>query len=200
MRVRGLATCAAEGNRSSALGCPPPDRDTSSVLHPNVGFVHPPGAVAHSQMPADSLFKLRCVGLDPSEDRRVVDLDSAVEEHEFQIAVADREHQIPSHRPKDRLGCELAPLEPITQTHPDARPIVPHSIITELRQRRSLQQEPLTMRSTRAQNLDWRDPRRTGFSRPFRHRRHRLRSQKRGPSYRVRLGPIMPIAFPLYAR
>src|SRR5580700_8793303 len=80
-------------------------------LHPNVGFVHPPGAVAHSQMRAGSLFKLRCVGLDPSEDRRVVDLDSAVEEHEFQIAVADREHQIPSHGPKDRLSCELPPLK-----------------------------------------------------------------------------------------
>src|SRR4029077_13929437 len=94
-------------------------------LHPNVGFVHPPGAVAHSQMRASSLFKLHCVGLDPSEDRRVVDLDSAVEEHEFQIAVADREHQIPSHGPKDRLSCELPPLEAITQTHTDARPIVP---------------------------------------------------------------------------
>jgi len=46
----------------------------------------------------------------------VVDLDSAVEEHEFQIAVADREHQIPSHGPKDRLSCELPPLETITQT------------------------------------------------------------------------------------
>jgi CheY-like chemotaxis protein len=55
----------------------------------------------------------------------VVDLDSAVEEHEFQIAVADREHQIPSHGPKDRLGCELPPLEAITQTHTDTRPIVP---------------------------------------------------------------------------
>ena len=76
-------------------------------------------------MRADSLFKLRCVGLDPSEDRRVVDLDSAVEEHEFQIAVADREHQIPSHGPKDRLSCELPPLETTTQTHTDARPIVP---------------------------------------------------------------------------
>ena len=94
-------------------------------LHPNVGFVHPPGAVAHSQMRAGSLFKLRCVGLDPSEDRRVVDLDSAVEEHEFQIAVADREHQIPSHGPKDRLSCELRPLETITQTHTDTRPSVP---------------------------------------------------------------------------
>jgi hypothetical protein len=91
-------------------------------------------------MPANSLFKLRCVGLDPSEDRRVVDLDSAVEEHKFQIAVTDREHQIPSHGPKDRLSCELGPLKKITQTHPDARPIVPDSIIPELRQEQSLQQ------------------------------------------------------------
>ena len=37
-------------------------------LHPNVGFLHPPGAVANA---AGSLFKLRCVGLDPSKDRRV---------------------------------------------------------------------------------------------------------------------------------
>src|SRR3984957_8981172 len=94
-------------------------------LHSDVGFVHPPGAVAHSQMWADSLFKLRCVGLDPSADRRVVVLDAAIEQHELQITVADREHQIPSHGPKDRLGCELPPLETITQTHTDARPIVP---------------------------------------------------------------------------
>src|SRR6202167_6055210 len=91
-------------------------------------------------MRADSLFKLRCVGLDPSEDRRVVDLDAAIEQHELQITVADGKHQIPSHGPKDHLGCELAPLEAITQTHSDARPIVPHSIIPELRQQRSLQQ------------------------------------------------------------
>jgi hypothetical protein len=65
-------------------------------------------------MRADSLFKLHCVGLDPSEDRRVVDLDAAIEQHELQITVADGKHQIPSHRPNDHLGCELAPLEAIT--------------------------------------------------------------------------------------
>ena len=80
-------------------------------LHPNVGFVHPPGAVAHSQMRAGSLFKLRCVGLDPSEDRRVVDLDAAIEQHEFQIAVADREHQIPSHGPRIASAVNCRPLK-----------------------------------------------------------------------------------------
>src|SRR4029077_9238348 len=136
MRLRGgLAKYPVGGGRVARRSKKEVDRLPSAVhrpieirpasLHPNVGFVHPPGAVAHSQMWADSLFKLRCVGLDPSEDRRVVDLDSAVEEHEFQIAVADREHQIPSHGPKDRLSCELPPLETITQTHTDTRPIVP---------------------------------------------------------------------------
>jgi hypothetical protein len=48
--------------------------------------------------------------------------------------------QIPSHGPKDRLSCELPPLEAITQTHTDARPIVPPSIIREVRQQQSLQQ------------------------------------------------------------
>jgi hypothetical protein len=61
----------------------------------------------------------------------------------LQITVADGKHPIPSHRPKNHLGCELAPLEAITQTHSDARPIVPHSIIPELRQQRSLQQNHL---------------------------------------------------------
>src|ERR1700729_194391 len=124
--------------RRKSIACP--RVSTAPSLPPDVGFGHPPGAVAHSQMRTDSLFKLRCVGLDPSEDRRVVDLDAAVEEHELQITVADGKHQIPSHRPKDHLGCELAPLEAITQTHSDARPIVPHSIIPALRQQRSLQQ------------------------------------------------------------
>jgi spermidine/putrescine transport system permease protein len=72
----------------------------------------------------------------------VVDLDATIEQHELQITVADGKHQIPSHGPKDHLGCELAPLEAITQTHSDARPIVPHSIIPELCQQRSLQQNP----------------------------------------------------------
>ena len=117
MRVRGLTMCrCAMALRKNPLrrGRIPPrrqkeiDRLPSAVhrpieirpasLHPDVGFVHPPGAVAHSQMWADSLFKLRCVGLDPSEDRRVVDLDATIEQHELKITVADGKHQIPWHR------------------------------------------------------------------------------------------------------
>src|SRR5271167_1037205 len=92
-------------------------------LHPDIGLVHPPGAVAHPQMRADPLLKFLGIGLDPTEDRCVVDLDAAVEEHQFEIAVADGKHQIPTNRPQDHLRGELTPLEAIAATHSDIRPI-----------------------------------------------------------------------------
>ena len=72
-------------------------------LHPDIGLVHPPGAVAHPQMRADPLLKFLGIGLDPTEDRCVVDLDAAIEEHQFEIAVADGKHQIPT-RGHDKIG------------------------------------------------------------------------------------------------
>ena len=134
-----------EGNRSSALGCPPPDRAyVPASLHPNVGFVHPPGAVASFANAGGFAFQapLRRPGSIGRSSCRSTST-SAVEEHEFQIAVADREHQIPSHGPKDRLSCELPPLEAITQTHTNARPKVPPQSYGEVRQQQSLQQYPL---------------------------------------------------------
>src|SRR5580704_12831060 len=137
---RPYPAAQTEGNRSSALGCPPPDRDTSSVPSPGCRFRPPARSRCSFANAGGFAFQAPLRSLDPSEDRRVVDLDAAIEQHELQITVADGKHQIPSHGPKDHLGCELAPLEAITQTHSDARPIVPHSIIPELRQQRSLQQ------------------------------------------------------------
>src|SRR6202042_2283297 len=87
-----------------------------AALAPNVGFVHPPGAVAHSQMRTGSLFKLRCVGLDPSEDRRVVDLDSAVEEHEFQIAVGNIRYHRTAQRIASAVNCR--PLKQLPRPIP----------------------------------------------------------------------------------
>jgi hypothetical protein len=37
-------------------------------------------------------LKLLGIGLDPTEDRRVIHLDTAVDEHELEVAVTDREH------------------------------------------------------------------------------------------------------------
>src|ERR1700722_2859576 len=86
-------------------------------LHPDIGLVHPPGAVAHPQMRADPLLKFLGIGLDPTEDRCVVDLDAAVEEHPFEIAIADGKHQIPTNGPQDYLGGELPPLEAVAPIH-----------------------------------------------------------------------------------
>ena len=80
-------------------------------LHANIGFVHPPGAIAYPQMRADPFLKLLGIGLDPTEDRRVIHLDTAVDEHELEVAVTDREHQIPTNGPQNHFRCELTPLE-----------------------------------------------------------------------------------------
>jgi hypothetical protein len=50
-------------------------------------------------------------GRDPLEDAGVIHLHASVQQHELEIAVADEKHQIPSHRPQDHLGGELAAFE-----------------------------------------------------------------------------------------
>jgi hypothetical protein len=59
----------------------------------------------------------------------VVDLNPAIEQHQLQIAVADREHQVPPHRPQDHLGGELPSLEIHASTHCCRTPSDPASII-----------------------------------------------------------------------
>jgi hypothetical protein len=39
----------------------------------------------------------------------VVDLDATIGEHALKVAVADRELQVPAHRPKDDLAGERMP-------------------------------------------------------------------------------------------
>src|SRR4051794_27407301 len=68
-------------------------------------------------MRPDALLQLGRVGLDPAEDGRVVDRDATVLQHELEIAVADREHQIPAYRPEDHLGRKLPAFERLT-LHP----------------------------------------------------------------------------------
>src|SRR5215212_5343573 len=48
---------------------------------------------------------------------RVVDRDTAVLQHQFEITVADREHQVPAHGPQDHLGRELPALERLALPH-----------------------------------------------------------------------------------
>src|SRR3984885_2471748 len=72
---------------------------------------------SHAQMRADPLLKFLGIGLDPTEDRCVVDLDAAVEEHQFEIPVADGKRQIPTNGPQDHLSGELPPREAVAPIH-----------------------------------------------------------------------------------
>jgi hypothetical protein len=132
------AEIAAQGRPLRAYRSAPsrnePHRFARSLqIHPaafdlQVGFVHPPGAIAHAHVGADPLFQFGRLSLNPAGDGGVIDLDAAVL-REFEIAVTDGEHQIPSHslalpfhpaapdgtfgksRPQNHLGGELPALE-----------------------------------------------------------------------------------------
>src|SRR4051812_45921622 len=62
-------------------------------------------------MPPHPLLELRGEALDPAVHGRVVDLNPAVGEHQLEVAVADRELQVPAHRPQDDLGREAEAAE-----------------------------------------------------------------------------------------
>ncbi len=62
-------------------------------------------------MSPHSLLELRREALDPAVERDMVDLDTAVDEHALEVAVADWELQIPPHRPEDHLSREAEAAE-----------------------------------------------------------------------------------------
>src|SRR3982751_3853439 len=62
-------------------------------------------------MRPDALLELGGVSLDPAVDGRVVPRHAAVGQHPLEVAVADRELQVPAHRPEDDLRRELPTLE-----------------------------------------------------------------------------------------
>ena len=70
-----------------------------------------PRPAAGAQVPPQPLLELGREALDPAVHGRVVDLDAAVDEHALEVAVADRELQVPPHRPEDDLGREAEAAE-----------------------------------------------------------------------------------------
>src|SRR4051794_2550037 len=103
-------------------------------------------------MRADPLLQFRRISLDPAKDRRVIHRDTALLQHEREIAIADREHQIPPHRPEDHLGRELPPaFEGLVRPDPDRlspfrhAPALPSPV-----RRRKLATEPSPLRMPEA--------------------------------------------------
>src|SRR5215212_2421714 len=79
--------------------------------------IDPPRAIARPQVRPDPLLQLRGIGLDPAKQGRGVHHDPTVLQHQLEIAVADREHQVPSDRPQDHLGRELPAFEVLALRH-----------------------------------------------------------------------------------
>ena len=62
-------------------------------------------------MPAQPLLELGGEALDPAIQGRGVDPDAAVGQHALELAVANRELEVPAHRPEDHLGREAIAAE-----------------------------------------------------------------------------------------
>jgi hypothetical protein len=68
--------------------------------------------------------------LDPPEDGGVIHLHAAVLQHELEIAVADREHQIPSDHPQNHLSSELPTFESLIPPYLCCSPPSRHAMAT----------------------------------------------------------------------
>src|SRR3954453_7966521 len=73
---------------------------------PDVSLVDVPRPAARTQVAAHPLLQLRGEALNPAVHGRVIDRHAAIGEHPLEVAVADRELQIPAHGPEDHLGRE----------------------------------------------------------------------------------------------
>src|SRR4051812_15989375 len=126
-RVAGVLP--SEGTLEEALGCllvplgaeQKVDRLAGAVdgsvqvaplpADPDVSLVDVPWPAARTQVVAHPLLQLRSEALDPAVHGCVIDRDAPVGEHGLEVAVADRELQVPAHRPQDHLGREAEAAE-----------------------------------------------------------------------------------------
>src|SRR5215207_3034522 len=69
------------------------------ATNPDVSLVGMPRAATGPEMAAKPLLELGGEALDPAIERNVVDLDPSVGQHALEVTIADREPQVPAHRP-----------------------------------------------------------------------------------------------------
>ena len=66
---------------------------------PDVRLINVPWPAAGAQVAAHSFLELRGEALDPAVHGRVIHRDAPVGEHSLEIAIADRELQVPANGP-----------------------------------------------------------------------------------------------------
>src|SRR5665811_1564686 len=84
---------------------------TPTALDSNIRLINTPGFVGRLEMPAQPLFQFGTVTLNPTPDRRVIHLKTALGEQFFDVAQRERVPKIPAHGTKNQLRRRLPPLE-----------------------------------------------------------------------------------------
>ena len=108
---RGIAQRRQQEVDGGTGGIDGPVEVTPSALYSNIGFIDTPGFVGRLEMTAQPLFQFGSVTLNPTPDRRVIRLQTALGEQLFDIAERQRVPQIPAHGTKNQLRRRLPPLE-----------------------------------------------------------------------------------------
>jgi hypothetical protein len=82
-------------------------------------------------MSPHSLFQRRGIGLNLPKDRGVIDSHAAIRQHQGDVAIADREGQIPAQRPEYDVGREVPPFKRafLFRRHRIPLRTSPHSIL-----------------------------------------------------------------------
>src|SRR3954466_14256583 len=112
-------------------------------VHSHVRLIDVPRPAARSQVPPHPLLEFGREALDPAIHGRVIDLDPTIGQHQLEVAVADRELQVPAHRPEDDLGRKAEAAE---------RPGVDHERCSQRGWRWEHRSYPLSTRSSTQRN------------------------------------------------
>jgi hypothetical protein len=68
-------------------------------------------------MGATTPFQLWSILLNPSRDRRMINVQSPLQHHLFEVAIAERIPQIPAHTQQNDLGLKMTPFERTRMAH-----------------------------------------------------------------------------------
>jgi len=82
-----------------------------AAFDPDVSLIHPPGFVGRLQMRSSPLLEFRCIVLNLSPDRRMVDLHPAFNQQLLDITIRKGVSKIPADGTQNDLGSEVPPLE-----------------------------------------------------------------------------------------
>src|SRR5262250_498842 len=76
-----------------------------TALDPNIGLIHPPGFVRRLQMWSSPLLEFRGIVLNPSPDRRMVDLQASFDQQFLDLTIREGVAKVPANGTENDLWC-----------------------------------------------------------------------------------------------